>query len=522
MSISRALELSSSNVIGMTSSSQFESEGGVPTFDGIPFRVHAGQYPSLNTFVAVIDSKDIMAHYGRIVVGSEMNLRAHPGDLQRSEAYNMPRRDIRSSDQSPDVVRTMRIETLGELSLHKNGNIEILEAKSLPQTGQSVYLLPVHIIPKILDVPRTRDDGFYLGEIESGLSQIPFYLPHSAISRHMAILGKTGVGKSYAAGVLIEELNLKNIPIISFDVLGDTRSTAADLNGNNYIAGEDNIKIPYSIIGLQEFIAFIPSLTSDQREIVSSAYGDIFDEALTHLDKGEIPRISFDRLYNGISEIGDAIKSKATANARRRTENALKRSGILTDQIGDWFLDIAGSSFTNIYIGHMGQFQRNLLVGASVRILQRLRRLSKIPPFVLMLDEAHLFLPTGEGTPSTRVLREMIRTARHDAIGIVLISQSPSSFDRQILMTCNTRMIFALDPDDLRIVSGQIGDLPQVALDRIPRMGRGKAVLTSGMDIMRHPITIQIRERSFTSHAAETPDLVQAVRQWNEINIDME
>lgn len=514
MSISKALGLSTQTLVGMTSSSQFESEGGLPTFDGIPFRVHAGQYPSLNTFVVVIDAKDRCAHYGRIVVGSEMNLRAHPGDLQRSEAYNMPRRDIRLSDQSPDVVRTMRIETLGEISLLKDGTLEILEAASLPQTGQQVHLLPTEIIPELLNTPKNGADGLYLGDVESGANRIPFYLPHAAIARHMAILGKTGVGKSYAAGVLIEELSQKNIPIITFDVLGDTRSTAQDLNGKNYVAGEGDIKIPFSIIGLQEFISFIPSLTSDQGEIVSSAYGDIFDRALISLDRGQIPNISFNELYEKIDAIGTAIGSKATANARRRTENALKYSTILTDKVSDWFLTLSEARFTNIYIGHMGQFQRNLLIGASARILQRLRRLNRIPPFVLVLDEAHLFLPSGEGTASTRVLREMIRTARHDAIGIVLISQSPSSFDKQILMTCNTRLIFALDPDDLRVVSGQIGDLPQVALDRIPRMGRGRAVLSSGMDIMRHPVTIKIRERVFTSHAAETPDMVQAVEQW--------
>lgn len=517
MSISKLLGLSSETLIGMTSSSQFESEGGLPTFDGIPFRVHAGQYPSLNTFVVVPDAKDKTAHYGRIITGSEMNLRAHPGDLQRSEAYNMPRKDIRSSDQAPDVVRTMRIETLGELNLAK-GKIEVIEAKALPQTGQEVHLLPADVIPDLLNIPRVRDDGFYLGYIESGASRVPFHLPHSAIARHIAILGKTGVGKSYAAGVLIEELVEKKIPIITFDVLGDTQATAEDVGGVNYVAGEGEIKIPYSIIGLQEFVSFIPSLTSDQREIVSSAYGDIFDEGLKSLDKGIIPTIGFEDLYNKIDEIGKAIGSKATSNARIRTVNALSRSGVLTDKISNWFLDISKSGFTNIYIGHMGQTQRNLLIGASARILQRLRRLNKIPPFVLILDEAHLFLPSGEGTPSTWVLREMIRTARHDAIGIVLISQSPSSFDRQILMTCNTRLIFALDPDDLRVVSGQIGDLPQVALDRIPRMARGKAVLSSGMDIMRHPVTIQIRERLFTSHTAETPDMVKAVQQWQENN----
>jgi hypothetical protein len=45
-------------------------------------------------------------------------------------------------------------------------------------------------------------------------------------------------------------------------------------------------------------------------------------------------------------------------------------------------------------------------------------------------------------------------------------------------------------------------------------MPRGTAVFTSGMDIMRHAVIVKIRERTFTTHVAETPDLREAVEKW--------
>ena len=527
MSIRTLLDLTDDARIGETSSSEYSTEGGAPTFDRIPFRVKAGRRPNLNTFVIALRQNDEnLAHYGRVIAGSELNLRASPAGMQKDDAYGMPRSDIRSSELSPDLVRIMEIELLGEISVNGDGNLEVIEPRQLPHTGQPVYELPAKVIPMLLNIPEqdeiskekpSSESGLYLGKIDSGGHSVPFFLPNAAIARHIAVLGKTGVGKSYAVGVLMEELYEKNIPMLSFDVLGDTEQTATELKGKHIIAGTDDFKIPYSIVGLEEFLAFIPNLTGDQRDLIASAYGIIFDEALDKLEKGQELDISFSRIISLIESIGKSINSRATPNAVRRAKAALNRSALLTDKPVKWTELLAELPLINIYVGHLGQWQRNLAVGAAARILQRLRRRNHIPPFVLIIDEAHLFLPGGSDLPpSTLVLREMIRTARHDSVGVVLLSQSPSSMDRQILLTCNTRVLFALDPEDLRVVAGQIGDLPEETIRRIPRMARGTAVFTSGMDIMRHAVIVKIRERTFTTHVAQTPDLREAVAKWRD------
>lgn len=515
MDVQNLLNLRSDYKIGETSSSEFSIEGGAPSFDLVPFRVLAGKNPSLNTFVVILRHNDgKVAHYGRIIEGTEMNMKARPSSMQQDDAYGMKRVDIRPSEQSPHLTRTMQIEVLGEIEV-QGQFFEILEPRSLPHTGQDVYEIDADVIPQILNIPNDKTHGLHIGEIESGGRTVPFLLPNTAIARHIAILGKTGVGKSYAAGVLIEELHHKNIPILSFDVLGDMEQTSIELKGHHIVAGTNEFKIPYSILGLSEFLSFIPNLTTDQQDIIASAYGVVFDQALDMLDRGNAINIHFETLLQTINSIGTQIASKATPNAVRRATAGLHRSSLLTEKAVTWPDLLAKSSLVNIYVGHLDQNQRNLAVGAAARILQRLRRRKQIPPFVLVIDEAHLFLPGGATpSPSTSVLRELVRTARHDEIGIVLLSQSPSSMDRQILMTCNTRVIFALDPEDLRVVAGQIGDLPEQTVNRIPRMARGRAVFTSGMDIMRHAVIVKIRERSITTHVANTPDMREAVKQW--------
>lgn len=204
MSITKQLNLTDKVKIGETSSSEFPSEGGTPTFDTIPFRVFPGQKPPLNTFVVALRDNDAMvAHYGRIIKGMENNQRASPMGRQKSGAYGMEEQRVRSSEQSHDLVRVMEIELLGEI--HFDGSkLDFSEPHQLPHTGQPVYELPANVIPSLLGIPYDQHNGLHLGDIASGGHTVPFFLPVEAMARHIAVLGKTGVGKSYAVGVLIE------------------------------------------------------------------------------------------------------------------------------------------------------------------------------------------------------------------------------------------------------------------------------------------------------------------------------
>lgn len=382
----------------------------------------------------------------------------------------------------------------------------------------SVYEFPVSAIPTLLDTPQSKDDGLFLGYIESGGKKLEFFLPLDAPARHMIILGKTGVGKSYASGVFVEEMIRHNIPVVAFDVLGDLIPATEYKKGKNLKAAHD-FRLPYSVIGRREFLEFVSNLTDDQEEIVGVAYEAVYTEAMDSLRTTGTLNTPVERLIEQIRNVASEFgQERVGGRAIRKVQAAINRNPLLTTSMGSWIEDIINQPIVNIYVGHLGQSARDLVVGASARVLQLLRKEDQIPPFSFILDEAHFFLPGGsESTPSTQVIREMIRTARHDAVSIVLITQSPSSMDRQTLLVCNTRLVFALDPDDLRVVSGTLGDLPDATLKRIPKLARGKAILSSSQDILRHPVLIKIRERE-TPAAAPTPNLSKAVQQWRKEN----
>lgn len=511
--IEKRLSLNQENRIGTTSSSPYL---GSPTFDEIPFHVEVGCNPMVGSYVVIVRDSDTIVHYGRISDGTEENSRADPAVLQRRQAYQVGQKDPRPDDRSPDVTRVMTAEVLGEIHLDDGNQPTIKDKTLLAQTGKAVYAIPAQFIPELLGTPSDPTDGFYVGKVESGNDEVNFVIPIEALARHLAVVGKTGVGKSHFVAVLIEEAHKHGIPVVAFDVLKDLIGTATDLGGRNYTAGVD-FRIPYSIIGTSEFLKFIPNLTPQQSELVVLAYERIYAEALNTLDTDGQILIPLIRLTQEIGNVAQAFgQVDVGSRAAQRVAAAIRRSEILTDQTEDWLYKVADTTLLNVYVGHLSQNSRNLVVAGTARLLQILRRRNQVPPHLFVLDEAHLFLPAGaDHTASTSVIREMIRTARHDGIGIVLVTQSPSSMDKQVLLTCNTRIVFALDKDDVKLVSGTMGDISDQMADRIPKMAKGTSIISSGADLIHHAAVVKIRERK-TKGGAPTPNLAQEVKVWRE------
>ena len=509
MEIKKVLGISEESLIGTVASSIYL---GSPTFDEIPFHVRSGCLPALNSYVVDERDSDVILHYGRITSGTEDNPRADPSVLQKNAAYQVGQKDPRPGDKSPHVTRVLKVEVLGEIRL-EDDSPTIKEPALLAQTGKGVYELPASLIPWLLNIPDDPDKGLHIGTVQSGKDAVEIILPFETIPRQTLVCGKTGTGKSYFAGVLVEEVVRQGIPAVSFDVLGDLTRATEDLGGRNFRAGM-NFRVPYATIGLSEFLGFIPNLTREQSELVSIAYETVSGEALDTLNKEGRVTMPLERLLDEIVAVGASCgQAPVAGRAIQRVRAAVMRNSLLTTRTEEWLVELTEKPMINVFIGHLGQNGRSLVVGASARMLQTLRRRDRVPPFALVLDEAHLLLPSGEHTPSTSVLREMIRTARHDSIGVILITQSPSSMDKNTVLTCNTRVVFALDREDLRLISGALNDLPEEAIARIAKLPKGSAVVSSSPEIMRHSVLVRVRKRR-TREGAPTPDMREEVKKW--------
>lgn len=114
---------------------------------------------------------------------------------------------------------------------------------------------------------------------------------------------------------------------------------------------------------------------------------------------------------------------------------------------------------------------------------------------VLFIDEAHNVVPEGQTTVTSNVIRELARMGRHSRTGLILASQSPADLDASILKRMQTRLIFALERDQLRSIGGVRSDLGDELVDALPKLGRGVCAVSGNGDQIRHGFLMKVRQR---------------------------
>ena len=88
--------------------------------------------------------------------------------------------------------------------------------QTLPNAGAEVFVADQAEIARTLGLATNKPLALEIGETISG-TITPILLKREAIQRHFFIGGTTGSGKSYAMGVLAEELVTHGLPVVFLD-----------------------------------------------------------------------------------------------------------------------------------------------------------------------------------------------------------------------------------------------------------------------------------------------------------------
>jgi len=92
-------------------------------------------------------------------------------------------------------------------------------------------------------------------------------------------------------------------------------------------------------------------------------------------------------------------------------------------------------------------------------------------PLLLVLEEAHLFLPEGKDSAAQRTISKIAKEGRKYGVGLLIVSQRPSEIESAVLSQCGTMISLRLTnsadrakvqstmPDDLGSLSGMLPSL---------------------------------------------------------------
>ncbi|MCX6769242.1 MAG: ATP-binding protein, partial [Candidatus Micrarchaeota archaeon] len=151
--------------------------------------------------------------------------------------------------------------------------------------------------------------------------------------------------------------------------------------------------------------------------------------------------------------------------------------------------------------------KKQLLVSYICRRLFKLRKKEKIPPFLLIVEEAHNFAPEKMDRRQALAKSPIIAIAREGrkfGACLCLISQRPVQLATTALAQCNTNIILRItNPFDIDHVGQSCEGIDKAMLDSITTLRVGEALVVG--EAVGSPVFVKIRKRksNFKSQGKE-------------------
>ena len=423
-----------------------------------------------------------------------------------------------NGDNSPKRIEsslTARAEVIGYRD--ERG---LLQTPRTPfEIGQPVYKAEESLVRKVLGLYADEKAGAYIGLLKG--HDIPVYLSiDTLVQKHVCILAKTGAGKSYACGVLIEELLKKKIPVVIIDTHGEYPSLAHPNKNKKELKLMERFRIKPRGYASQivEYSPFprrkgellrLNGVNLEAREIL-----DLLSAKLTGPQIGvlyqaikELKEFKETYTLRDIIERVSLSKSNAKWNVMTALD-ALNSTGILSDQ-GIPPQDIVKKGRCSIInLKGVPPDVQEIVVARLTKELFDARKAGLIPPFMYIVEEAHNYCPErGFGNAiSSQILRTVASEGRKFGMGLCVVSQRPAKVDKNVISQCNTHLILKVtNPNDVRAIIQSVEGLTTDTADEIQRLQVGVALVSGGS--LAKPVMVEIRVRE-TDHGGRSAKII--------------
>ena len=343
-------------------------------------------------------------------------------------------------------------------------------------------------------------NGAFLGELEGKDIKIHLDL-NKVLSMHLAVLAKSGSGKSYAVGVLLEEMVKRNIPLLIIDPHGEYSSLRFKNDVEKELTKLVSLDLKpeaFEVIefGDSEIIKGARPLrlpkTTDKQELVHLIPGKLSNTQLAILYSALKTARSSD--FNSIMYALEAEESTAKWSVMSVIEH-LKDMNIFSDNPISYseFLKPGKASIINLK-GISPEVQE-IIVYKLCKDLFELRKKNKVPPFFLVMEEAHNYCPErsfGE-TKASKIIRNIASEGRKFGLGLCAISQRPARVDKSVISQCSTQLILKVtNPNDLKALSASVEGLTNSTEKEIQNLPIGTSLITGLTEV---PLFVNIRPR---------------------------
>lgn len=413
----------------------------------------------------------------------------------------------------------MSLVPLGELDEERNFHRGVIH---YPTPGAEVHVVRPDEIATLFK--KYQSTGFELGYLPT-LSSLGVCLDPSALfSRHLAILGQSGSGKSWSVASILQRTVqvMPKAKVILLDLHGeyvwqdgDARHAAFREGTYRYIDAR-KLEIPYWLLTYGELV----DLLIDRTDAKASTQMAFLREALLMLRRKansdlEDAHISIDSpVYFSLAELFHQFK-----RANEQVMDFGKVKGALYGQFDEFLIKLQ-SRFNDVrydflfkpkrrkssdtlgdllreFVGLVEpQAQITVIDFSSVpfdvrpTVSAQIGRLafefnywnpqSREFPLLLVCEEAHNYIPREAGTQFEGTRRSMERIAKEGrkyGVGLAVVSQRPHELSETVLAQCGSFICMRVtNPDDQEYIRELVPDAEANLVNILAALGRGEAM----------------------------------------------
>jgi len=443
-------------------------------------------------------------------------------DALTIKAYN--------SDTNPNILKGLFPSDDFEYAIAIVRNLGIVEFNDPNETefnrikrmmypaspGKEVFLVEEEILEDFIGINSKR--GLNVGKVK--VTDIEAFIDMDRLlNKHFAILSISGGGKSYLTSVLIEELltreNSYGTPaIIMIDVHGEY----------SYLKNIPALKSKIKVVDTSYFQISTPSLSAynfkKYQEQISSVQVRELAKYIKKLRKNKDLKNKY-TLNDIIEEIeNDSEGSKNTKQALIGWLSELDRLKLFGPQENpniNNFVKQGELSILNLQ-NEISIRKKQIIVDYICTRLFYLRRMNKVPPFLLIIEESHQFCPEAAHSKaiSKYIIETIAREGRKFMACLCLISQRPKKLSTTALSQTNSKLILNIkNPYDLKHLMDSSEAITKDFANMISSLGVGEMLMMG--NAVNYPIFVDIRERKFKSPTEHTT-LTQECINWKKVH----
>lgn len=401
------------------------------------------------------------------------------------------------------------------------------------------------------------------------------------VSRHCAILGSTGSGKSNAVSIVMRAIAEKPLPSVRVLMIDPHGEYSSSLKGKCRVFrvgatdNEEEFCVPFWALPFKELMAIFPGKLSDQNEdyirgnvlnlkrISATRIGGLRAESITadspipfsigqlwfDLDNFERTTFKADRTTpealvvagdpatltsnqypiaglgnsapflnqkaKGILGFLDGMRSRIIDQSYsflfKPNDYAPDLNGVVPNDLpllySTWFghgfpisiLDLSAipSEVMQTIAGCILKITYDALYWGQATVVG-----GKLQPLLVVLDEAHTYLKSGEESISSRTVQTIAKEGRKYGVGLLLVTQRPSELDETVLSQCGSIIALRMtnSRDKGHVVSAMQDELREMA-DVLSGLRTGEAIVSG--EAVRIPSRIKFFQSNSSTKSSD-------------------